>query len=650
MGFDAFELKTSILSKALSRSHVNMICVLYLLSSISLSSGCSGNLHGFEDADLTGWQDCGGSSWYIDPAKGHESRSSLRSGPIECTGISRICREVQGPAEVTFWWQCGPLRQGIGELSFMVDDTRHVCSSAEWSPISYTVRDNKTHQMTWEYRKIKCYPKDAGGGWIDDLCISSWTPSTPSEVKLENISTTSTDNASSGTRVMSSGCIIEFYNLTIITDQINMKPNNVTINPTGDVLIRPKEVNISPDRITMNTSYVDIHSEAISVEAKGYTNLIVNTSLNTTTSALPATQSINVTIDSIASPLKMIPLRTDLPPSISLLWPNESSKFFVGTPISFRFKPVDDGTITKCSLYINNCRKVDSSDIINNNGEEEHLLNYSFNGPGSYKWHVVCEDESHQSNTSDKWSISIRPETVYVDKNMSEGLDEESGRWYYNDIQKAIDDVVEGTTIIVEPGNYEENLFINKRILIRGNLTQYGLKPKILGASRNGINNIVNITSSDVSLSEIELDKSPEKCPDYGISINNKKLVCSNISITNMSITNFRYYGIKVENTTNLTLFNNTIKGNGNSDDEAGICIIDSEEFYLIENNITNVGIGIEAWNSRELTIKNNYINHKLIGICIKDNSKIIPDPCNFLMNTFSPDGINNCGDSCQKA
>jgi len=81
MGFDAFELKTSILSKALSRSHVNMICVLYLLSSISLSSGCSGNLHGFEDADLTGWQDCGGSSWYIDPAKGHESRSSLRLGP-----------------------------------------------------------------------------------------------------------------------------------------------------------------------------------------------------------------------------------------------------------------------------------------------------------------------------------------------------------------------------------------------------------------------------------------------------------------------------------------------------------------------------------------------------------------------------------------
>lgn len=642
MGFDAFELKTSILSKALRRSHVNMICVLYLLSSISLSSGCSGNLHGFEDADLTGWQDCGGSSWYIDPAKGHESRSSLRSGPIECTGISRICREVQGPAEVTFWWQCGPLRQGIGELSFMVDDTRHVCSSAEWSPISYTVRDNKTHQMTWEYRKIKCYPKDAGGGWIDDLCISSWTPSTPSEVKLENISTTSTDNASSGTRVMSSGCIIEFYNLTIITDQINMKPNNVTINPTGDVLIRPKEVNISPDRITMNTSYVDIHSEAISVEAKGYTNLIVNTSLNTTTSALPATQSINVTIDSIASPLKMIPLRTDLPPSISLLWPNESSKFFVGTPISFRFKPVDDGTITKCSLYINNCRKVDSSDIINNNGEEEHLLNYSFNGPGSYKWHVVCEDESHQSNTSDKWSISIRPETVYVNKNKTEGLDEESGRWYYKDIQKAIGDVVEGTTIIVEPGEYDGNLNINVPISLIGNYTDSNLKPKIHGGSSC----IVTISSNNVDLSGFEINSSNNNYL-YGIYVKNELRVCSDIFISNMTINKFRKSAICIINGSNISVSDNDLDCIDTYDQyPCGLILYGGNNGSLIRNNIT-ADRGIEVWNYRDLSIKGNYIKYKYLGICEK-NSTINNDYCNNKTNTFAPDSPNKCSGECK--
>ena len=625
MGFDAFELKTSILSKALSRSHVNMICVLYLLSSISLSSGCSGNLHGFEDADLTEWQDCGGSSWYIDPAKGHESRSSLRSGPIECTGISRICREVQGPAEVTFWWQCGPLRQGIGELSFMVDDTRHVCSSAEWSPISYTVRDNKTHQMTWEYRKIKCYPKDAGGGWIDDVCISSGTPSTPSEVKLENISTTSTDNASSATRVMSSGCMIEFYNLTIITDQINMKPKNVTINPTGDVLMRPEEVNISPDRITMNTSYVDIHSEAISVEAKGYTNLIVNTSLNGTTSALPATQSINVTIDSIASPLKMIPLRTDLPPSISLLWPNESSKFFVGTPISFRFKPVDDGRIMKCSLYINNCREVDSSVIINNNGEEEHLLNYCFNESGSYKWHVVCEDESHQSNTSDKRSLSILQYKAYVDKNKPRGLDNESGRIYYNGIQEAINDVVEGTTIIVEEDTYNENIFINKSIkLAANNSDRDRLKPVISGK-------VVINNSNGVDLDGFEIR--PSDAGSDAISTTESM----HINIINCSIKGTGPdKAIFITECQNVSIINNTIEDSGSSGSPRYIYLITCTDCYIYKNIINKFRLqihkersdGIKLEYCKDINIKGNEIYKTHYGIYCTISNLINDDAC----------------------
>ena len=610
MAFDSVELKTSILSKALSRSHVNMICILYLLSSISLSSGCSGNLHGFEDADLTGWEDCGGSSWYIDPAKGHESRSSLRSGPIECTGISRICREVQGPAIVTFWWQCGPLRQGIGELSFMVDDTRHVCSSAEWSPISYTVRDNKTHQMTWEYRKIKCYPKNAGAGWIDDLCISSGIPSTPSEVKLENISTTSTDNASSGTRVISSGCIIDLSNLTIITEQINMEPNNVTINPFGDVLIRPKEVNISPDRITMNTSYVDIHSEAISVEAKGYTNLMVNTSLNATTSALPATQSINVTIDSIASPLKMIPLRTDLPPSISLISPENFKSFFVGVPIAFNFIPVDDIGLERCALYIN-CSEVNSSAIINGSVEEQ-TLNYKFTEIGLYNWHIVCEDESHQFNTSDKRSISIRPDTVYVDKNKTNGPEVESGRWYYKGIQEAIDDVVQGTTIIVEQGEYREIIIINKPARLIRNLSNdkyngENIKPKVVGR--------FEIDSDRVLIDGFEI--LPSQGGSKGVCTKDDRKRYNYINISHCSIKgNNPDKGIYVLNSENIMIMDNTIDDNGDGGSPMYMYFKDCLAIHIYNNtinknrsaNLKERSVGIELTDCRNVSILHNDI------------------------------------------
>jgi hypothetical protein len=181
------ETTISFVLHAFSRSRIKVVLIIFsLLGSISLASGCDGNIHDFEDADLTGWKDCGGSSWYIDPSTTHGGEFSLRSGPIECTGISRICRDVKGPAEITFWWQCDPLRQGIVELTFMADDTRHVCDSAEWSPISYTVRDNKTHELIWEFRKIKCYPKNTGAGWIDDVCISSEAHATPSEIKIED--------------------------------------------------------------------------------------------------------------------------------------------------------------------------------------------------------------------------------------------------------------------------------------------------------------------------------------------------------------------------------------------------------------------------------------------------------------------------------
>lgn len=644
MGFDSVELKTWILSKALSRSRINMICVLYLLSSISFSSGCSGNLHGFENVDLTGWQDCGGSSWYIDPDNGHESRFSLRSGPIECTGISRICREVQGPAEVTFWWQSAPLRQGTGELSFTVDGTRHVCNSAEWSPISYTVRDNKTHQLTWEYRKTKCYPKNTGTGWIDDICISSREPATPSEIKLETISATSADNASFFTKIISSGYIIELSNLTIITDQINMQPANVTINPMGDLLITPKDINISPNRVTMNASYVDIYSEAISVEAKGYTNLVVNTSLNATTSAFPATRSINVTIDSIASPLKMIPLRTDLPPSVGIIWPNESSKFFVGKPIAFRFKAEDDGRLQKCCLYINNCHEVNCSKILNNS-EDEQVLAHSFNESGSYKWYVVCEDESHQSNTSDKWSISIRPDTVYVDMNKTTGLYEEFGRWYYKGIQEAIDDVVEGSTIIVEPGNYKENLIITVPISLIGNATNSSLKPKILGEN-NGENNIVAVYSSNVSLSGFEINTLSNKylC---GIYVNNKLKGCRNISICNMTIKKFEDYAIYIKNGSNINISDNDLDSIDLIKQEpCGLFLDGGYRGSVTGNSIINVDRGIEVYNYRDLAIRGNYINYIYAGICIKNITNFNNEEC-IKTNRFSPDSWKNCCDGC---
>jgi parallel beta-helix repeat protein len=115
------------------------------------------------------WYQCGGSSWYQCYDK--NIGDVLRSGPIECTGVSRICADVTGPANISFLWKTDATYQMIGQLSFQVDDTRHVCDTTNWTPITYIIWDNKTHKLMWEFRKIKCYPKNVGAGWIGEVLI-----------------------------------------------------------------------------------------------------------------------------------------------------------------------------------------------------------------------------------------------------------------------------------------------------------------------------------------------------------------------------------------------------------------------------------------------------------------------------------------------
>jgi hypothetical protein len=626
-------------------------------------------LHDFEDADLTEWEDCGGSSWYIDPSTGHESKFSLRSGPIDCTGISRICREVKGPAEVTFWWQYEPLRQGIAELTFTADNTRRVCDSSEWSPISYTVRDNNTHQLIWEFRKIKCYPKSTGAGWIDDVCISSEALTIPSEIKRGNISD---GNMSCEARVISSGVIVELSNFTIVANEVTMETTNVTINPSGDVVINTNEVNISPDKVSMNTSEVkispakvvmgnvtmnasgdvlinpdgvSISSENITMDnsnvaisageitvgATGVTNVMLNTSVNTTTSAIPVIQSINVTVDSILSPVKVRPLQQDASPSVSLISPKDSSKFFVGNTIAFKFKPTDDDDVLeKCILYIGG-HEVNNSTNIKSDSEADLL--HIFNTPGIYNWNIVCEDHSHQRSISDYIGcVSIQPYDVYVDKNKTKGLDE-SGRMYYSSIQEAIDDVVENMTVIVEPGIYEENLIIDKSISIRGNKSEFGAKPKVIGR-----NNIVTIESSNVEFNDFEISGSSGP---YARAICAEN--CGNISITNNTIVGFTQYAIYICNGFNINVTKNNLSGSGVTND-GGVCLNRGNSSNISHNNITDVYNGIEIYHHDSPSIKDNYVKDAAYGICI-----ISSEGCNDTVNMFNPSSPkNNCCEDCE--
>ena len=118
------------------------------------------------------WEDCGGSIWNLDYATNHNNSSSLRSGPIENSGTSKICLKLRGPSMVSFWWKSNINHNGIGQLSFLVNGSRrYLCDSNDWKFESYSIRQDGNCTLTWELIKFKSYPKNAGAGWISDVRI-----------------------------------------------------------------------------------------------------------------------------------------------------------------------------------------------------------------------------------------------------------------------------------------------------------------------------------------------------------------------------------------------------------------------------------------------------------------------------------------------
>ncbi len=186
-----------------------------------------------------GLYDCGGNSWYLDNDTGNNGHSSLRSGFIDMVGFSRLCMNVTGPAMVNFSWKVEPTSHRVGSLSFLVDGkTAGVCESRSWVPVSYPIRDDKSHRLTWEFRKIKSFPQNRGAGWIKDLEILSdvtHSERNASQYKQgeENASGANVADIGSSGWPLPGNFFINSSNISINIPNINIsssKIGNITIN------------------------------------------------------------------------------------------------------------------------------------------------------------------------------------------------------------------------------------------------------------------------------------------------------------------------------------------------------------------------------------------------------------------------------------
>ncbi len=544
------------------------------------------------------WYDCGGSSWYQGYDKDHEY--ALRSGPIECTGFSRICANVTGPAKISFLWKSDVTNQMVGQLSFQVDDTRRTCDSSGWTPVSYSIWDNETHKLMWEFRKIKCYPKNVGVGWIGDVFIEYGDDRVKPESGIDD-SGTSDIKISDGIKPpLTDETTILSSNITIATTSIRIISSDVMISSTN-ITIAPDEVKISPKNVTMVPAEITISSENVPMMS--------------------------------SSIIKVIPLSRDDRPTVELIHPKE--RFLCSnTSIQFSFRAFDDIKLSWCKLYINNYYSNIEPTYIGNN---EYMVEYSFGEKDrgvSHNWYVECCDSSNQCNISETRHLTVLSRSVNV-------TDIQDLRTHnYTTINDALKNVAEYGTVFVERNISDEKIFIDKPVKLVG--FNY---PLIRDNNNKTGDGVLIIRSSDVLIDGFKIQGSSRK----------ESSICTsgNGIFTNISILNTTIYGAK----RGISLFNCrdvNIEYNNITDFESGIYLFNCSNFRIYGNSIQNSsvkdanGIYIEKFNSLDITATKIMMNNITSRRCINLSPKAFTqDAINKLEEEMNDTNVFSCYYEC---
>ncbi len=213
-------------------------------------------------------------------------------------------------------------------------------------------------------------------------------------------------------------------------------------------------------------------------------------------------------------------------------------------------------------------------------------------------------------------------------------------------IQAAIDAASPGDVICLSPGEWEENLLIEKRLTLRAAGTES--EPLALIRSAREDWPVIRISSEepiDVTIQGLKITGAfgdcykgaPEWICAFGISVHGKATAVienntisdngdgigmwdsSQATIDNNTITDNDWHGIGMWDSSQATVDNNTITGN----DWHGIGMRDSSQATIESNAISGNRYGIRMVDSSQATVENNVISdNNELGIGMWDSSQ----------------------------
>ena len=561
-----------------------LLCLSLVLPAVAIDDSDSR----YRSSYTPEWYDCGGSSWYQGYDK--DNKSVLRSGPIECTGHSRICAKVTGPATISFLWKSEVTNQMVGQLSFLVDDTKYMCDSSGWTPISYSIWDNETHELMWEFRKIKCYPKNIGAGWIGNVFIeygdSRFRPDSRiyDSILLDSIKRN-------------------------ITNETIILSSNITIYP-GSVTIVSPEVEIPSARVVMNTSGLQIMPSNIFIDAS---EIKIN--------SRNATFCMNHSDDKD---------KDERLPNLILTSPKCREHLDLNSNISFKYVPESNEQSEYCALYINGA-EVLRHDYPYNSAEYEFIR--EFNKSGNYTWSVKCCYDSSRCNGSENRTIVIKPNIAFVTGRNDAEIH------HYSSIIDALENISSGGTIYVNKSNCSECVILNKSVnligiksnesypIIDGMVTIDSSYVLINGFEINAINSNSEYGISTYLKEEhgpntdmfCPTTSTPPEPPYYtNITISNNTIIggskdgislarCKNISIENNILINPGMIGFRLSDCVIADIHKNEIKSDKDirKPSKSFICLGGCSNISIQENNVSEY-ILVHNFNSTNMSFCNN--------------------------------------------
>ncbi len=223
-------------------------------------------------------------------------------------------------------------------------------------------------------------------------------------------------------------------------------------------------------------------------------------------------------------------------------------------------------------------------------------------------------------------SVRSQDNSVIVDK---------EGKGHYRSIQAAVDNVSDGVTIIVNSGEYLENLIINKSsITLKGRDTGAG-EPIING---DGDGPVLRLEADGITVENFIITNSGFERQDAGIKVisdhncirvnnitqNNKNGVylygASNNTVEDNNITENNLDGVYLHDSS----FSNTIEENKILKNHNGVYLFGSSINTIIDNKIIqNTDDGVQLDGSSNNTIQKNILhNNDADGLSLYDSSK----------------------------